>query len=66
MGGALAGALGPAAAAPAAAGGAGVGSLLGAAGALGPLALAGIGFGILKGMKKDDPLINQKIAADMG
>ena len=66
MGGALAGALGPAAAAPAAAGGAGVGSLLGAAGALGPLALAGIGFGILKGMKKDDPFINQKIAADMG
>ena len=59
MGGALAGALGPAAAAPAAAGGAG--GLLGAAGALGPLALgAGLMFA-LKGMKKKDPATNRKL-----
>ena len=59
MGGALAGAT---AAPTAAAGGAGIGAL----GAAGMLGIAAAGFMALKGMKKDDPEINKKIAADLG
>ena len=59
MGGALAGAT---AAPTAAAGGAGIGAL----GAAGMLGIAAAGFMALKGMKKDDPAINRKIAADLG
>ena len=61
MGGALAGALGPAAAAPAAAGGASSLGALGGAGAMLPLAGAGLLFAALKGMKKKDPATNRKL-----
>jgi hypothetical protein len=61
MGGALAGALGPAAAAPAAAGGASSLGALGGAGAMLPLAGAGLLFAALKGLKKKDPANNRKL-----
>ena len=74
VGGTIAGVMGPSAmiptaahlaAAPASVAG-GLASTTGLAAAAGPLAIAAIGFGILKGMKKDDPTINKRMAAELG